>query len=114
MLREEYGHSYRQCPVCKKEGLPPGVIVCCQNKECCHVIDTGKEPWEDTGPYYQDNLDLKKALDVFIYAKEKKKKKKKVEIGYQKIAEFVNRLPQKDMVLLDIIMKDRRRRYGRG
>ena len=118
MLREEYGHSYRQCPVCKKEGLPPGIIVCCQNKKCTHVIDTGKEPWEDTGPYYQDHyfkdhVDTFKIRDVFIYAKEEKGTEKE-ELGYHKISEFVNKLPQKDMVLLDMVMKDRRRRYGRG
>lgn len=108
MLREEYGHNYRKCPVCKKEGLPPGIIVCCQNEECTHVINTEKEPWEDKGiheePIYDKNGNI---IPKFLY-----ERYKPVEIGYEKIAEFVNKLPQKDMVLLDMVMKDRRRRYG--
>ena len=112
MIREEYGHSYRQCPVCKKESLPSGVVVCCQNKECYHVIHTGKEPWVDTGPYYQDNLDPKKALDVFIYAEQEEEDVKPTLTKYQKIYQFVYSLSQQDMVILEQVIKDKRRRYG--
>ena len=102
MLREEYGHSYRQCPVCKKEGLPKGLIVCCQNKECHHVINTGKDPWVDTGPYAKEEKEEKE-----------EKEKKPVASKYKKIYEFVYSLSQQDMVRLEQVI-DKRRRYGRG
>jgi len=98
MLREEYGHSYRQCPVCKKEGLPNGLIVCCQNKECHHVIDTTIEIWYDRGPYAKE---------------EEKEEKKQVAPEYNKIYEFVYSLSQQDMVRLEQVI-DKRRRYGGG
>ena len=77
MLREEYGHSYRQCPVCKKEGLPPGVIVCCQNLECSHVIDT--KEGKDLGILggYRNWIDNKTYNDFISKPKEEEEEKKK-------------------------------------
>ena len=105
MIREEYGHSYRQCPACKKESLPSGVVVCCQNKKCTHVIDTGKEPWVDIGPYTGSSSNLPIG---FI------KDKKPVTSKYQEIYQFVYSLSQADMVILDQVINDKRRKYGGG
>ena len=100
MIREEYGYSYRQCPVCKKEGLPKGIIVCCQNKECSHVIDTSTG--NDLGEYIN-------------WGGITEGPKEKPELTrYQKIYEFVYSLSQQDMVILDQVINDKRRRYGGG
>ena len=99
MIREEYGYSYRQCPVCKKEGLPKGIIVCCQNKECSHVIDTSTG--NDLGEYMNWGGKVRKQED----------KEEKIS-SHQKIYEFVYSLSQQDMVILDQVINDKRRRYG--
>ena len=102
MLREEYGHSYRQCPVCKKEGLPKGIIVCCQNQECYHIIDTSTG--NDLGEYMNWGG---------ITDRSGKDKYKEVTM-YQKIYQFVYSLSQQDMVILEQVINDKRKRYGGG
>ena len=95
MIREEYGHNYRQCPVCKKESLPKGVVVFCQNEECAHVIDTATG--NDLGEYTEGKTDEDKEIS-----------------RHKKIYQFVYSLSQQDMVILEQVIKDKRRRYGGG
>ncbi len=106
MIREEYGHSYRQCPVCKKEGLPKGIIVCCQNKKCMHVIDTATE--NDLG-HYKNRGDKISGINWGGITEGPP-----VTLKYQKIYEFVYSLSQQDMVILEQVIQDKRRRYGGG
>jgi len=117
MIREEYGHSYRQCPVCKKEGLPKGIIVCCQNKECNHVINTATgndfgeyKSWGGEGneeSFYDKNGMI---IPEFLFTDTKEP----IVVKYRKIYEFVYSLSQKDMVILEQVINDKRRRYGGG